>query len=227
MTLDEITERLAMCPNRFLDFGPLLDFPVLCQAYTVEKLSVWQLQTEDIFDIIALQSKGMPRGRAEGTLYELTDKQLLSLDKEKQVEECYFRMSLPVYIPFNDKDGNFMTVHAHAYIGRKDFWVERIEHDQSDWREREIGTDVVVRSMVYRPGRTKREFSLLSRYPDPNPLLNYRYRFLPPDTGYNNHSLSVPKAVAKRVAERNNQLAEVMRKMNKKEGFNYFFDGEL
>jgi len=170
---------------------------------------LWQRVTETEFEILALQGKNMPAAKAQGMLYDLSDKEVLSLDRERQ-PELYLRKRIPVYIPFQDEAGNFMTVYAWVYVGTKKFWEQYIEYDKGFILGKHRG----------------RELSLVERYPDPDPLLHNSYRFYPPsiDTTITG---TIPQRIIKHVAYRNRTVMREINRIRMKIGIKRFLNGDL
>lgn len=142
-----------------VDFGPPMVFPEICRAYTVEKMSLWQHCTDSLLEMVPLRGPNLPRGRMEGTLYNLTDEELHQLDSRRGVGVQCERKRMPVYVP---SDEGLSVVFAEIYIGRKDYWLERVDYQQT----------------VLRNG--DRSLNLANRISDSNSLLHNRFCFLPP-----------------------------------------------
>jgi len=165
--MPEVTiESLREEGNRVVDFGPRLAFPFLCSAYTVEKLSLWHRTTDSVFETVALRASGMPRARVEGNLYRLTDDELKQLDTKRQVGVSFDRKRVLVYVPIVDHKGEMRTIYAYIYLGINGAWLSQIYPHQT-----------ILKSQYKLPDNT---FSLATRYPDKNRLLNNRFSFLPP-----------------------------------------------
>jgi hypothetical protein len=147
--------------NKLVDFGPPLAYPLICSAYTVEKLTLWHRTTDDLFETIAIKAPHMPRARIEGHLYRLTDEEFKKLDIRRQLGVQYERKRLPVYVPFLDENGNLQRIYAEVYLGLKQNWVPKIEFD-AQFKE------------------NKQEFKLADKYPDAHRVLHNRYCTLPP-----------------------------------------------
>lgn len=147
--------------NRLVDFGPPLGFPLLCSAYTVEKLSLWHHTTEEVFESIPLRASGMPRARIEGNLYRVTDEEMKTLDRKRPIGVEWERKRIPVYVPFQNEEGGMTQIHAWAYFGENDAWLERIAFATTFYGEAS-------------------EYKLADKHNDPNPLLHGRYAFFPP-----------------------------------------------
>lgn len=155
-------EQIGFIANRVVDFGPPMVYPVISRVYTVEKMSLWRYTAEDRLELIPLRAPEMPRGRLEGTMYCLTDEEVNDLDKRRCVGVNYDRKRIPVYLPMQAPNGERASIPAYAYIGRKEYWVDRINY----------GTNVLRND--------DRTFSLIDRLPDADKLLNNRFCFLPP-----------------------------------------------
>ena len=165
--MPEVTiESLREEGNRVVDFGPRLAFPFLCSAYTVEKLSLWHRTTDSVFETVALRASGMPRARVEGNLYRLTDDELKQLDTKRQVGVSFDRKRVLVYVPIVDHKGEMRTIYAYIYLGINDAWLDQIYPHRT-----------ILKSQYQLPDRT---FSIATRYPDKDRLLNNRFSFLPP-----------------------------------------------
>lgn len=160
--------------NKVLDFGPPLAVPVICTAWTVERLSLWEHTTEDKFEMVAVRASYMDKARARGTLYNMTDEQVYSLDKERGVGVHCDRKLLPILVKITEPNpinamlpcvDKFTKTFAYVYIGYKDHWIFAIENAPSRVKDPE-------------------KFQLATRHPDNNPLLNNNFCFLPPPVDY-------------------------------------------
>lgn len=167
---------------KLLDFGAPLAYPTLCPAYTVEKLSMWEHTTEDKFEIVVVRAAYMAKARLEGTLYHLTNDELLILDNHRGNGVNCDRKLLPIYIPLVNEKEDMTRVMAWVYIGRKDHWIDRIDYGAN------------VPSIP--------TFKQSERVPDCNPLLHNRFCFLPTPYDYGRVGTMTEK-MRKHVAKRN------------------------
>lgn len=143
--------------NRLLDFGPRLNYPQICTAYTVPKFSAWENTTEEGFQVIVTRAPELPHTRLEGFLYSLTDGEMFTLDKKLGNEVECRRKSFPVFVPLLNSNGQMQITSAWIYVYRKDIWVDKIEYGRR----------------VANPPTFKQRPPI----PDPNPVLHNRYSF--------------------------------------------------
>lgn len=156
-------------PNMLLDFGPPLEYEMICTAYTVEKITLWEYAPHDQrVELVAIKAREMPRARAEGTLYRLTDEEMFSLDKKRGVGYNYTRKEhTPVIVPYNGEDGEFLRTYAHIYMGRKEYWVPKIGSSTAN-HPLHGGTQ----------NNSIPKFRLAQQVYDPDPVLDNRYSFI-------------------------------------------------
>jgi hypothetical protein len=119
-----------------------------------------------VFETVAIRASGMPRARVEGNLYRLTDDELKQLDTKRQVGVSFDRKRVLVYVPIMDHKGEMRTIYAYIYMGINDAWLSQIYPHRT-----------ILKSEYIRPDDA---FSLATRYPDKDRLLNNRFSFLPP-----------------------------------------------
>jgi hypothetical protein len=155
--------------NKVFDPGTFLGYPLLCSAYTVEKMVMWMHTTEKVFETITFRGPGMPRKRIEGHLYRLTDEELKKLDDNRRNGVDFIRKSVPVYVPFKDADGNMKRVNAWMYLGEKSKWLPEIENNQGC---------TIIRGLQRIP--EKSNFALANSYVDADRVLHNRYSLYPP-----------------------------------------------
>lgn len=115
---------LSAAQNRVLDFGPPLTYTEICEAYTVERLSLWQSIGDDL-RMVVLRGRHLPRARLEGKLYSLTWNQLKELDSKMGHGVICHRTTMPVYV-FTEECG-LQRIWAEIYIGNADHWKPLIE----------------------------------------------------------------------------------------------------
>lgn len=149
-------------PNLMLDFGPPLAYENICAGYTVEKLSLWEYTEKDRFLMIPVKAPEMPKAKAEGTIYRLSDEELLALDKKRGVGYYYERKRTLVMTPFNLEGGALIRVYAWVYFGKRDYWAPQIKHDNA----------------YFRNGG--RQFKMTQQIHDNDRDLANRFCFLPP-----------------------------------------------
>lgn len=158
------TQIQLQSPGKVLDFGPPLGYPQICAAYTVEKLSLWQHMDGDHFEMVAVRAAFLAKARAEGHLYNLTNEQLIQLDKIRGHGVHCERKLLPIYVPLRTDRGEMTKAMAWVYIGYKSHWVDKIE---------------------YGANFDKPTFKPLPRVPDQDKYLHNRVCFLPPVYQFN------------------------------------------
>lgn len=188
--MTDIADRLRLYPNRLLDFGPPLEYPVLSKAFTVEKLTLWQFCDDKVLSFVLLRAHRMTRARVEGTMYSLTDEQVYELDNVMENGVKCDRVRIPVYVPVLDKEGNMDRLDAYAYIGRNSYWLDRIEY----------GANVPKQPT----------FTLVKREMHSQRILNGRFVFLPDPV--NNHTERfVRPEIVQHISNRN---AETVSRLN-------------
>lgn len=156
-------------PNLLLDFGPPLRYESVCTAYTVAQISLWEHQPDDNnIELLAFNASGLPRARAEGTLYRLNDDEMFSLDKMRGVGyNCTRKEHLPVIVPFNDETGAFHRTYANMYMADSDFWSDRLTFGTRVPKE---PTFRLAQTITDQDPMLSGRFSFL-QYPRPKPIL--------------------------------------------------------
>lgn len=189
-----------------LDFGAPLPYLEVCNAYTKEKFSLYTHTTERFFETIALKAPTLPTARLEGRLYYITDEdEIIKLDNIRGNGVSCDRKTLPILVPYQNQNGDLVEIKAHVYIGRREFWEQRINYGMQCRRAGE---------KIVRGG----SYDLVDRVPDYNKLLHNRMSFIAPDpVPYPVRDLS--PAMVRYVAKKNDkealriQVRSVMRKI--------------
>lgn len=178
-------DQLSYIPNKLVDFGPPLSYPELCTAYSVQRLSLWTRTTEQTLEIIPLVAPKLSHARSEGMLYSVTDEELISLDEQRHIGVHFERKRVAVLVPTLDHNGKLITVYAQMYVGKTDYWYEKIEYAQT-----------VLRG--------EGEYQIFDKVLSENPVLHQRYKFLPePHSPYPEYD--VLPGVRKKVKRKNKE----------------------
>jgi len=183
-------EVLLQVPNKVLDFGPPMSYPVICAAYTVEKLSLWEHVTEHSFDMYAIRASHMPKARAEGVLYNLSDDEVIKLDKRREVGVNSDRKFLTVFVHLN---GQMTKTQAWVYISRKTILEEHFQY-----------STIMDQVLPASPGIRQPQ-----RVIDPNPLLHNRFCFCPPLHEYGSVGI-IEENMRKHVKKRNRRTIRIL-----------------
>lgn len=198
MTHQLPTPLLTLHDQLVLDFGPRLPYKEVCNAYTVPKMAMWLHTTDNIFETVQLRSAYMHKARLEGNLYFLADEEdIIQLDNQRQVGVCCDRKKIPILLPYRTASDKLIQTYAWVYVGRPDYWEDRIERS---------GTA----HALLGGGRIGDNFQLASLVPDQDRLLNNRFCFDPPPY-YTHPEGNVSPATAKYIGEKNR--AEIERIM--------------
>lgn len=188
--------------NKVLDFGPLLAANVVCPAWTVEKLSLWEHTTMDKFEMVAVRASYMAKARAQGVLYNMTDEQVYQLDRERGHGVHCDRRLLPIMVMIQEPNPmnpllpdleRFVQTMAYVYIGKSERWVHEIQSDTSGYRAID-GVKVPFPITYKQP----------DRYPNAHPQLNGSYCFLPPPSDYG-RVYTVDPRVLKKLKRKNRE----------------------
>lgn len=132
-----------------LECGPInKDLPAYGSAFTVEKMCLWVTNGQ----AIPIRMEGHSRARITGTLYRLDRKQLIALDKRKQNGVWFTRERIKAWVKPDEEQ------HPWMYIGRNDYWDDRLEHD-------------------LRFPECKRTYRPAPRFIDDDPLFNRAARY--------------------------------------------------
>jgi hypothetical protein len=147
-----------------LDFGPPLPYDRVCTAYTKEKFSLWTQTTDYVFDIVALRGPQLPKARLEGTLYYLTEPDIISLDLRRGNGVSCDRKYLPILTQYRNEFGDLLEAKAWIYIGRREHWLQKIEFDNQSNRIGNITNGT--------------EFNLVPKVFDEDRILHNRQSFM-------------------------------------------------
>ncbi len=180
--------------NLLLDFGPKLKYTEVCEAYTLERLSLWKYTDGNNLNLVALRKAGLPTGRCQGTLYLITDPDdMRTLDSEREVGVKCDRIRMKILVPYLNASGKLTQVTAHVYIQRTEVYKTEIVTDNQKGR---IGKYITNDTHNYK---------MVKRIADPNPVLNQRFSFYTPPYPTHPVNQDVLKGVAQHVAKRNRQ----------------------
>lgn len=146
-----------LASSGIIEFGPPLSYQEICVGYTVEKMTLCQYISDGYLQMVLLRGSELTRARVEGTLYRLSDEEIVELDRRRGVGVQCERKQIAVYLPYfmNGRD-MMMQVVTYAYIGYNAYWMDRAGNYLRD-----------------------RAMHLAPRRPDNERFLNNRYCFTP------------------------------------------------
>lgn len=138
---------------------------VLCSAYTVEKMSLF-IRNEDNLPL-PLRLRGIHRARVGGALYKTTTEGIVELDKIHQNRLLFERKWIQVFVPYVDtkqhRDISILPTKVWFYSAIPDLWEEQIDMSRTK----------------YNLSPESPAISLARTYTDNEPILNNHFRYFP------------------------------------------------
>lgn len=100
------------------DYGQQLPFPRMSDAYTVEKMSLWNKDPEgDGITAVAMRMASIAKAKIFGSLYVLSTEDLVKLDKAHQNGVFFKRKRVPVNTPHFNPSENEVDNNSKLYAG--------------------------------------------------------------------------------------------------------------
>jgi len=160
-----------------------------CDAFTDQNMIMWMDRTRMGAQPIALQLKvdrQYPRGKIYGRLYRLSADDVIYLDRHMQNGVVFQRKLIKLRLPYDSQTRNgdyrhYTDFRAWAYLGKKEYWEERMEWDiKFHYNRGQVGFipadhNIAGRGHNTTDGWVRRFYFFERRKPDPVECKSFLY----------------------------------------------------